>query len=74
MAARAGAQPLSIRGILKFDGNEILFDGPGIQKDEGKRNDPQPAAECDVVSCGRIAAYDVPNQPRAIGLKFGRKV
>ncbi len=30
-------------------------------------------AECDVASCGQIAVYDVPNQPRTIGLKFGQK-
>jgi iron complex outermembrane recepter protein len=30
-------------------------------------------AECDVSSCGQIAVYNVPNQPRTIGLKFGQK-
>ncbi len=30
-------------------------------------------AECDVTSCGQIAVYNVPNQPRTIGLKFGQK-
>jgi outer membrane receptor protein involved in Fe transport len=30
-------------------------------------------AECDVSKCGAIAIYDVPNQPRTIGVKFGQK-
>ena len=30
-------------------------------------------AECDVSSCGQIAIYNVPNQPRTIGVKFGEK-
>jgi outer membrane receptor protein involved in Fe transport len=30
-------------------------------------------AECDVVNCGVIAKYNVPNQPRTIGVKFGQK-
>jgi iron complex outermembrane receptor protein len=30
-------------------------------------------AECDVLSCGQIAVYNVPNQPRTIGVKFGQK-
>ena len=30
-------------------------------------------AECDIQKCGVIAKYDVPNQPRTIGVKFGQK-
>jgi iron complex outermembrane recepter protein len=30
-------------------------------------------AECDVQQCGQVAVYDVPNQPRTIGVKFGQK-
>jgi outer membrane receptor protein involved in Fe transport len=30
-------------------------------------------AECDVLLCGAIAQYIVPNQPRTIGVKFGQK-
>jgi iron complex outermembrane receptor protein len=30
-------------------------------------------SECDVVLCGQIAVYDLPNQPRTIGIKFGQK-
>jgi outer membrane receptor protein involved in Fe transport len=30
-------------------------------------------AECDVTKCGVIAKYDLPNQPRTIGLRFGQK-
>jgi iron complex outermembrane receptor protein len=30
-------------------------------------------SECDVSKCGAIAIYDVPNQPRTIGVKFGQK-
>jgi iron complex outermembrane recepter protein len=30
-------------------------------------------AECDVLLCGNIATYIVPNQPRTIGVKFGQK-
>jgi iron complex outermembrane recepter protein len=30
-------------------------------------------AECDVSKCGAIAIYDVPNQPRTVGVKFGQK-
>jgi outer membrane receptor protein involved in Fe transport len=30
-------------------------------------------AECDVTSCGQIAIYSLPNQPRTIGVKFGEK-
>jgi iron complex outermembrane receptor protein len=30
-------------------------------------------AECDITKCGAIATYDVPNQPRTIGVKFGQK-
>ena len=30
-------------------------------------------AECDVLLCGAIAQYVVPNQPRTIGVKFGQK-
>jgi iron complex outermembrane receptor protein len=30
-------------------------------------------AECDILKCGAIAVYDVPNQPRTIGVKFGQK-
>jgi iron complex outermembrane receptor protein len=30
-------------------------------------------AECDVLLCGAIAKYDVPNQPRTVGVKFGQK-
>ena len=30
-------------------------------------------AECDIQQCGQIAVYDVPNQPRTIGFKFGEK-
>ena len=30
-------------------------------------------SECDVSLCGVIAIYDLPNQPRTIGLKFGQK-
>jgi iron complex outermembrane recepter protein len=29
-------------------------------------------AECDILSCGAIAVYDVPNQPRTAGVKFGQ--
>jgi hypothetical protein len=30
-------------------------------------------AECDILRCGEITKYDVPNQPRTVGLKFGQK-
>jgi iron complex outermembrane receptor protein len=30
-------------------------------------------AECDVLLCGAISQYIVPNQPRTIGVKFGQK-
>lgn len=30
-------------------------------------------AECDILKCGVITTYDVPNQPRTIGVKFGQK-
>jgi iron complex outermembrane receptor protein len=30
-------------------------------------------SECDVSKCGAIAIYDVPNQPRTVGVKFGEK-
>jgi outer membrane receptor protein involved in Fe transport len=30
-------------------------------------------AECDISKCGQIAIYDLPVQPRTIGLKFGQK-
>ncbi len=30
-------------------------------------------AECDVTSCGQIAIYSLPNQPRTVGVKFGEK-
>ena len=30
-------------------------------------------SECDITKCGAIATYDVPNQPRTIGVKFGQK-
>jgi iron complex outermembrane recepter protein len=30
-------------------------------------------AECDVLNCGAVAIYDVPNQPRTFGVKFGQK-
>jgi len=30
-------------------------------------------AECDVLQCGAVAIYNLPNQPRTIGLKFGQK-
>jgi iron complex outermembrane receptor protein len=30
-------------------------------------------SECDVQQCGAIAIYDLPNQPRTIGVKFGQK-
>ena len=30
-------------------------------------------AECDVVTCGSVAIYNVPNQPRTIGVKFGQR-
>jgi outer membrane receptor protein involved in Fe transport len=30
-------------------------------------------AECDVLLCGNVATYVVPNQPRTIGVKFGQK-
>jgi outer membrane receptor protein involved in Fe transport len=30
-------------------------------------------SECDVSLCGNVAIYDLPNQPRTIGLKFGQK-
>jgi iron complex outermembrane recepter protein len=30
-------------------------------------------AECDAESCGQIAVYNVPNQPRTVGFKFGEK-
>ncbi|HEY5101536.1 MAG TPA: TonB-dependent receptor, partial [Steroidobacteraceae bacterium] len=30
-------------------------------------------SECDVSLCGQIAKYDLPNQPRTIGLRFGQK-
>jgi len=30
-------------------------------------------AECDVTSCGQIAIYNLPNQPRTIGVKFGQR-
>jgi outer membrane receptor protein involved in Fe transport len=30
-------------------------------------------AECDVASCGQIAIYSLPSQPRTIGVKFGQK-
>jgi iron complex outermembrane recepter protein len=29
--------------------------------------------ECDVIKCGVIAKYDLPNQPRTIGIRFGQK-
>jgi iron complex outermembrane recepter protein len=30
-------------------------------------------AECDPATCGAVAIYTVPNQPRTIGLRFGQK-
>jgi outer membrane receptor protein involved in Fe transport len=30
-------------------------------------------AECDILSCGQIAVYDLPTIPRLIGIKFGQK-
>ena len=30
-------------------------------------------SECDVGKCGQINIYDVPNQPRTIGVRFGQK-
>lgn len=30
-------------------------------------------AECDALKCGQVATYDVPNQPRTIGVRFGQK-
>jgi outer membrane receptor protein involved in Fe transport len=30
-------------------------------------------AECDADKCGQINRYDVPNQPRTVGIKFGQK-
>ncbi|HEY6482455.1 MAG TPA: TonB-dependent receptor [Steroidobacteraceae bacterium] len=30
-------------------------------------------AECDVATCGAVAIYDVPNQPRTIGIRFGQR-
>ena len=30
-------------------------------------------AQCDVVTCGSVAIYNVPNQPRTIGVKFGQR-
>jgi outer membrane receptor protein involved in Fe transport len=30
-------------------------------------------AECDVLLCGAISQYIVPNQPRTVGVKFGQK-
>jgi len=30
-------------------------------------------AECDIVSCGQIAVYNLPSTPRLIGIKFGQK-
>ena len=30
-------------------------------------------AECDANNCGQINKYDVPNQPRTVGVKFGQK-
>ena len=30
-------------------------------------------SECDISKCGQIAVYDLPVQPRTIGLKFGQK-
>jgi iron complex outermembrane receptor protein len=30
-------------------------------------------SECDVQQCGAIAIYNLPNQPRTIGVKFGQK-
>ena len=31
------------------------------------------SAECDVESCGQIAIYNFPNQPRIIGVKLAEK-
>jgi outer membrane receptor protein involved in Fe transport len=30
-------------------------------------------SECDVQQCGAVAIYNLPNQPRTIGVKFGQK-
>ena len=30
-------------------------------------------AECDANNCGQVNKYDVPNQPRTVGIKFGQK-
>ena len=30
-------------------------------------------AQCDVATCGSVAIYSVPNQPRTIGVKFGQR-
>jgi len=30
-------------------------------------------AECDIVSCGQIAVYNLPSPPRLFGIKFGQK-
>jgi iron complex outermembrane recepter protein len=30
-------------------------------------------AECDPATCGQIAVYSVPNQPRTVGLRFGER-
>ncbi len=30
-------------------------------------------AECDVSTCGTVAIYNVPNQPRTVGVKFGQR-
>jgi iron complex outermembrane recepter protein len=30
-------------------------------------------AECDALVCGSLGVYDVPNQPRTIGVRFGQK-
>ncbi|MDE2304365.1 MAG: TonB-dependent receptor [Gammaproteobacteria bacterium] len=29
-------------------------------------------SECDVATCGSVAIYNVPNQPRTVGVKFGQ--
>ena len=30
-------------------------------------------AECDALVCGNLGVYDVPNQPRTVGVRFGQK-
>jgi iron complex outermembrane recepter protein len=88
-AVHVGSRTADLRAAAAVDlGEEPAYTtadfSAGLEKDKityelyvtnafDKRAILDRSAECDVSTCGTIAIYNFPNQPRTIGVRFGEK-